>query len=319
MSGLQRRRGGHASKEKYSVSGEEAEHKVGYDPEDVPRQKENLLPSLTLMDEVFLLGVKDDKGYLSFWNDSISYVLRGCILIELVFRGMIRMVNDPLRRRVPLPDRLIEVVDDKLTGEVLLDETIKIIRSSEPLSVQAWMDYLSGETWNISKMSYQLKQVRERLAKGLVDKGILRTEKQNFFLFDMATHPVDDTAVKAALCRRVNVFLTSNSLQLPSSPGFDEKLPLKYLRTVALVTCSFAATVLENAFSMGVRDSALYRADELLSDYSEWPFLTRKTSWTNALSDEVNKEMEAVGDTYQLHFEILAAVLRVFTQLDAVL
>jgi hypothetical protein len=32
--------------------------------------------------------------------------------------------------------------------------------------------------------------VRERLAKGLVDKGVLRTEKRNFLLFDMATHPV---------------------------------------------------------------------------------------------------------------------------------
>ncbi|KAJ7741867.1 hypothetical protein B0H16DRAFT_1464313 [Mycena metata] len=33
-------------------------------------------------------------------------------------------------------------------------------------------------------------QVRERLAIGLVDKGVLRTEKRNFLLFDMATHPV---------------------------------------------------------------------------------------------------------------------------------
>jgi Golgi phosphoprotein 3 len=32
--------------------------------------------------------------------------------------------------------------------------------------------------------------VRERLAKGLVDNGVLRTEKRDFLLFDMATHPV---------------------------------------------------------------------------------------------------------------------------------
>ena len=52
-----------------------------------------------------------------------------------------------------------------------------------------------GETWNVMKIGFQLKQVRERLAKGLVDKGILRTEKRNFLLFDMATHPVADAAV----------------------------------------------------------------------------------------------------------------------------
>ena len=37
------------------------------------------------------------------------------------------------------------------------------------------------------KISYQLKQVRERIAKGLVDKGVLRTEKKNFLIFDMPT------------------------------------------------------------------------------------------------------------------------------------
>ncbi|KAJ7741874.1 hypothetical protein B0H16DRAFT_1728394 [Mycena metata] len=38
------------------------------------------------------------------------------------------------------------------------------------------------ETWNVLKIGLQLKQVRERLAKGLVDKGVLRTEKRNFSL-----------------------------------------------------------------------------------------------------------------------------------------
>ena len=52
-------------------------------------------------------------------------------------------------------------------------------------------------------MGYQLKQVRERLAKGLVDKGVLRTEKKNFVLFDMATHPVSDASVKEDLIARV--------------------------------------------------------------------------------------------------------------------
>lgn len=54
------------------------------------------------------------------------------------------------------------------------------------------------------KIGFQLKQVRERLAKGLVDKGVLRTEKRNFLLFDMATHPVADAAVRPA--HRLHVF-----------------------------------------------------------------------------------------------------------------
>jgi Golgi phosphoprotein 3 len=55
----------------------------------------------------------------------------------------------------------------------------------------------------VLKVGYQLKQVRERLAKGLVDKGVLRTEKKNFVVFDMATHPVADSSVKEDIISRV--------------------------------------------------------------------------------------------------------------------
>jgi hypothetical protein len=49
------------------------------------------------MEEVLLLGIKDKQGYLSFWNDNISYALRGCILIELALRRRIGVVRDPGR------------------------------------------------------------------------------------------------------------------------------------------------------------------------------------------------------------------------------
>src|ERR1700761_2316186 len=84
------------------------------------------------------------KGYLSFWNDNISYALRGCIVIELAFRGRISMQKDASRRRFPLQDRVIEVIDDTLTGEVLLDEALKMMKTSEKMSVASWIDLMSG-------------------------------------------------------------------------------------------------------------------------------------------------------------------------------
>lgn len=54
------------------------------------------------------------------------------------------MQKDPSRRRFPLPDRVIEVVDDTLTGEVLLDEALKMMKTSEKMSVSAWIDLMSG-------------------------------------------------------------------------------------------------------------------------------------------------------------------------------
>lgn len=85
------------------------------------------------------------QGYLSFWNDNISYALRGCIVIELAFRGRISMQKDASRRRFPLADRVIEVIDDTLTGEVLLDEALKMMKQSEKMSVSSWIDLMSGK------------------------------------------------------------------------------------------------------------------------------------------------------------------------------
>lgn len=204
------------------------------------------------------------------------------------------MQKDSSRRRFPLADRVIEVVDDTLTGEVLLDEALKMMKSSEKMSVSSWIDLMSGrlhklplansatdssssvgETWNLMKIGYQLKQVRERLAKGLVDKGILRTEKRNFFLFDMATHPVADGGAKDEIRRRVRNVLTNRTVVLPPSQFLPEEMDFRYLRTISMVCAAYAANVLENALStLGheSRERAFAQVDEILAEYSQWPF-----------------------------------------------
>lgn len=65
-------------------------------------------------------------------------------MIELAFRGRVSMQRDSSRRRFPLADRVIEVVDDSLTGEVLLDEALKMMKTSEKMSVSSWIDLMSG-------------------------------------------------------------------------------------------------------------------------------------------------------------------------------
>lgn len=68
-----------------------------------------------------------------------------------------------------------------------------------------WVDVLSGESWNVMKLKFSIKNLRERLAKGLVDKGVLGTESQSFGLFEMATHPLKDASVKEEVVFRVQV------------------------------------------------------------------------------------------------------------------
>ncbi|RUO96646.1 vacuolar protein sorting-associated protein 74, partial [Jimgerdemannia flammicorona] len=319
------------------------DRKIAFDPNEIGQDDEDkYAPKLTLMEEVLLLGLKDKQGYLSFWNDNISYTLRGCILMELALRDRIAMVKDPNRRRFPLADRYIEVISERLTGEVLLDEALKMMRSSEKMSVANWIDLMSGElrgthklllvsgqrtsdhtqlstdinspppppflgeTWNVMKIGYQLKQVRERLAKGLVDKGILRTEKRNFLLFDMATHPVSDGTVKDEIIRRVCTTLVSRAS--PSAVDAQSQVPYAYLRTVAMICAAYAANVLENALMVlghEAREKAYTKVDELLGDYSVWPL-----TGTGAKVD--------VPQGKDVSLEVVAAVLNVYTKMDSI-
>ncbi|EEP77122.1 vacuolar protein sorting-associated protein 74 [Uncinocarpus reesii 1704] len=308
-----------------SYIGGENGHKIAFDPRDISESAEKVKqPKLTLMEEVLLLGIKDKQGYYSFWNENISYALRGCIVIELAFRGRISMQKDSSRRRFPLADRVIEVIDDSLTGEVLLDEALKMMKSSEKMSVSSWIDLMSGETWNLMKIGYQLKQVRERLAKGLVDKGVLRTEKRNFLLFDMATHPVADPAAKEDLNKRVRNICSNRTVILPPTQYLPNGVEFRYLRTIAMVCASYAANVLENCLvtmNHDARERAFSQVDELLADYSQWPFSLR-TGGTQGiganLAQVVREEIDKAKDR-ELQLEVVAACLNVFTRLDSLL
>lgn len=225
------------------------------------------------MEEVLLLGLKDTQGYLSFWNDNISYVLRACIIMELSMRQRIALFKEQSGRhlRRPFTERLLDVVDESSTGEVILDEALKLMKQHQATqprkSIGDWVDLLSGETWNIVKIPYQLKQVRERLAKGLVDKGVLRNEKKNFLVFEMATHPVADSSVKAEIVTRVVDCLLGRG----SAPS---------RRTIALCAASYAANVMENALdaygkfndgnelSYSQKDACFARCEEMLAEWS---------------------------------------------------
>jgi golgi phosphoprotein 3 len=125
------------------------------------------------------------------------------------------------------------------------------------------------------KIGYQLKQVRERLAKGLVDKGILRTEKRNFLLFDMATHPVVDSGAKDEIRRRVRTVLTSRTVVLPGTQFLPDEMEFRYFRTLAMVCAAYAANVLENVLTTlqpESRERSYAQVDYLLKCYSRWPF-----------------------------------------------
>lgn len=261
--------------------------------------------------------------------------------MELALRGRIAMIRDPNRRRFPLPDRYIEVINDKLTGEVLLDEALKMIKVSERMSVGTWIDLMSGETWNVMKIGYQLKQVRERLAKGLVDKGVLRTEKKNFLLFDMATHPVSDSTYKDDVLRRTLGLLTARTAAVPQSTLYTPTVQYRTIRAVCMVCAAFAANVLENALvhlSYDGREAAFSKCDILLAEFSQFPFGQSRGGSTGGsaaakrrnvigggssaehsenanLSEIMRLAQQETDSGNELQLEVAAAVLHVYSRM----
>lgn len=137
--------------------------------------------------------------------------------------------------------RKVQHKSEAQTGDVLLDEALNHIKKMDPAeNVQNWIELLSGETWNPLKLTYQLRNVRERLAKNLVEKGVLTTEKQNFLLFDMTTHPLVNSQIKSRLIKKVQDSVLSKWVNDISR--MDK-------RTLALIYLAHASDVLENAFA----------------------------------------------------------------------
>lgn len=226
-----------ADKERESAGEEDEARRGEEDDDDKGDSKET---RLTLMEEVLLLGLKDREGYTSFWNDCISSGLRGCMLVELALRGRLQLEVCGVRRRSLLSRKVI-CKSDAPTGDVLLDEALKHIKDTQPPeTVQSWIELLSGETWNPLKLHYQLRNVRERLAKNLVEKGVLTTEKQNFLLFDMTTHPLTNSTIKQRLVKKVQDSVLEKWVNDPQR--MDK-------RVLALILLAHSSDVLENAFA----------------------------------------------------------------------
>lgn len=85
-----------------------------------------------------------------------------------------------------------------------------------------------------------MRNVRERLAKSLVDKGVCSTDKQNFVVFNMTTHPLSDPTIKQRLVTRVQDSVLSR---------WANDVHRIEPRTLALIFMANASDVLENVFA----------------------------------------------------------------------
>ena len=154
---------------------------------------------LTLMEELCLLALGDEKAQISLLNDNIPYVLRACILLELTLAKRIKL-NIHNTGNYDEPWKLnISINDFDPVGDVFLDEAMNII-AKEELSLQKWIDVLTGETWNRSLSEYQMCNLRERICKSLMEKGIVTSRKSSLFLVETTEYPLLNIRLKRKIC-----------------------------------------------------------------------------------------------------------------------
>ncbi|KAF0992301.1 hypothetical protein HZS_2515 [Henneguya salminicola] len=194
---------------------------------------------LSLMEEILILSMKENTGETFLLTDTASYSIRACMLVELAMRGKIELEPMGLRKRSS-ERRNVIVINNSITGDPILDEALRIISESpESDSVKAWLDLLSGETWNLQNLKYQMKNVRTRICKGLSEKGICSTDVQDFVLFSVTTHPIIDESPKKNIIAYINELLTKNFVDVDSlSP-----------RDFALISISYASKIIDNALA----------------------------------------------------------------------
>lgn len=137
--------------------------------------------TLNLPEKLLLLGLNDEKGSVVFSSSTaLPYGLAGAILLELLFQKRLHLLDDK-----------ISVIDRKPTGDALLDETLALITASEkPRKAKYWVNKIHGK----------IKKVQDRLAEGLVEKGILqKEEKKILWLIPYHRYPAKNMTEELAI------------------------------------------------------------------------------------------------------------------------
>jgi hypothetical protein len=139
-----------------------------------------------LHEEILLLALDDVKGTVPL-GTMHAYGMAGGIMTELLLRGSITV--ERVKKSL-----MVDVADDRPTGDALLDDVLTRIRSTKRrASLNTWVTRVAGT-----------KMLEERVADGLRDLGILRREERRMLLFfRRTTWPEQDGAPKTDLLYRI--------------------------------------------------------------------------------------------------------------------
>lgn len=141
---------------------------------------------LFLHEEVLLLALRDEDGVIA-GGTSWRFALGGAALAEFLLTKRIRVDESGKRP-------MIEVASAKPLGDPFLDECLARVSDAKRRAAPA--------TW-VSRFA-NAKQLKHRIAEGLVRRGILReSEDKVLLLFTRRVYPERDPRIERAVIERL--------------------------------------------------------------------------------------------------------------------
>ena len=166
---------------------------------------------LLLAEQTLLVALDDAKGTnTATWAGDGG--LAAALLLDLGHRELLHVDAD----------RRLVAVDGEVPGHELLAEAHAAVRASEkPRKADDWLVRLPG----------QLKPLRERLARGLVARGLLSEERSRLFgIFPQTRFPAADPGPERELRQRLTDVLVAGR-----APTEEEALLIGLLAPLGLV------------------------------------------------------------------------------------
>ena len=152
---------------------------------------------LCFAEEIMLLLLDDrDGSFLPVPNASMRSALAGAVLMDLALQD--RIDTDP---------NSLVLVDEKPTGDALLDPTLELIaRSGQTHDAQHWV-------WRTADHA---DAIRDAALARLVEKGILRREEDRFlWVFRSRRYPTVDGSAEREVKLRIMGVLLSDEIPDP--------------------------------------------------------------------------------------------------------
>jgi hypothetical protein len=173
---------------------------------------------LYLYEEVMLLALKDEEGTIAS-GTSYQYALAGAVLAELLLSEKI-VVEEEKKKKFAV------IKDSTPVGDPIIDECLeKVINTKKRQQLQTWVSRFSS-----------LKNLKNRAARRLVERGILRADEDKvMLLFTRKIYPEVDPRPENKMTERLREAIFTEK------EGIDP-------RTVVLVSLADATGLLKVTF-----------------------------------------------------------------------